>query len=480
VSTELLRRIEAFSIDGDPAPNLSFAARLARENGWSRPFAERAVREYKRFVYLAMAAGHPVTPSVQVDAAWHLHLTYTRSYWQRLCAETLGQPLHHEPTRGGDAEGEKFHDWYAKTLDSYRRLFGEEPPGDLWPAAETRFGEDQRFTTVNTARNWIVPKVAAIRLAGGIAVALFAVVFATGCVGGAFDPFALAGTDYLGFLISAFVGTFILGILLCRQVKGRGYDSQNDFPELRWDQVAYLNGGAAGLLSATIARLVQTGMARISDDKKQIEIAGALSADASEAERFVQKQLPIDKTNIEQLPILTSQLERLYLAEWEQFHDGGLVLDGRRRFTAGLGIVLPMVIVFAFFGLQRLVIGIQNGKPVGFLMLTLVFAAFFLFVLVKAIPTRTRKGDQLLEGLKRNHRSLKTPGSVDSGVDAGLAVALFGTAALASGELAELGAWYPRTTHGDSSGCGTTSSSSGGDGGGGCGGGGCGGCGGGD
>ena len=44
--------------------------------------------------------------SEQVDAAWHLHLTYTRSYWDRFCKETLGQPLHHDPTRGGPAEAD--------------------------------------------------------------------------------------------------------------------------------------------------------------------------------------------------------------------------------------------------------------------------------------------------------------------------------------------------------------------------------------
>ncbi|MEK6230809.1 MAG: hypothetical protein N2A42_03075 [Luteolibacter sp.] len=33
--------------------------------------------EYKRFVALAMLAGHPVTPSEEVDQAWHLHLVYT-------------------------------------------------------------------------------------------------------------------------------------------------------------------------------------------------------------------------------------------------------------------------------------------------------------------------------------------------------------------------------------------------------------------
>jgi hypothetical protein len=58
----------------------TFAARLARENGWRPAQAARVIEEYRRFCFLAVTAGHPVTPSDAVDQAWHLHLTYTRDY----------------------------------------------------------------------------------------------------------------------------------------------------------------------------------------------------------------------------------------------------------------------------------------------------------------------------------------------------------------------------------------------------------------
>jgi hypothetical protein len=134
---ELWQRLEAFELD-DADAAYPWSQRLARENGWSHPLALRVAAEYKRFLFLACAAGHPVTPSEEVDAAWHLHLLYTRSYWEELCPEVLGRPLHHGPTRGGRQEGEKFHDWYQRTLESYRRFFGE-PPADIWPKAEERF-----------------------------------------------------------------------------------------------------------------------------------------------------------------------------------------------------------------------------------------------------------------------------------------------------------------------------------------------------
>tara|TARA_R110002096_G_scaffold13763_12_gene48482 strand:- start:664 stop:1452 length:789 start_codon:yes stop_codon:yes gene_type:complete len=134
----LWQRLAAFSLD-EAGVALSFSQRLARENGWSHSYALLAIEEYRRFVFLAMVAGHHVTPSDAVDQVWHLHLCYTRSYWEGLCGEVLGRPLHHGPTRGGAEEGRKYGDWYAKTLDSYRRHFGEKPPAQFWPAVAVRF-----------------------------------------------------------------------------------------------------------------------------------------------------------------------------------------------------------------------------------------------------------------------------------------------------------------------------------------------------
>lgn len=154
---DLWRSLEAFELD-DASASLTFTRRLARENGWDHTFAVRVVEEYKRFVFLAMTAGHQVTPSDEVDQAWHLHLTYTRSYWDELCGEVLGRPLHHGPTKGGQQEGDRFEDQYEQTLASYREAFGEEPPADIWPPCEIRFGEAADFVRVNRGRVWIMPK----------------------------------------------------------------------------------------------------------------------------------------------------------------------------------------------------------------------------------------------------------------------------------------------------------------------------------
>src|SRR6266481_5856255 len=154
---ELCRRIERFQLDSSEAA-LPFSARLARENNWPLGYAQRVITEYKRFTFLAVAAGHPVSPSEDVDQAWHLHLTYSQSYWKVFCPEVLGKPLHHQPTQGGETERDKFNDWYARTLESYEAFFGGPTPGDIWPSPEARRKESHNFVRVDLDRSWVIRK----------------------------------------------------------------------------------------------------------------------------------------------------------------------------------------------------------------------------------------------------------------------------------------------------------------------------------
>ncbi len=148
ISTDLWQRLAAYEIGPDGAV-LSFANRLARENHWDADFAKRVILEYKRFCYLAITAGHEVTPSDAVDQAWHLHLTYSRDYWDVFCRDVLQADLHHGPTAGGTAERARYYDQYAATFRSYETAFGAPPPPDIWPGAQRRFKVDPRGRRVN-------------------------------------------------------------------------------------------------------------------------------------------------------------------------------------------------------------------------------------------------------------------------------------------------------------------------------------------
>ncbi|XOV94208.1 MAG: glycine-rich domain-containing protein [Bacteroidota bacterium] len=153
---DLWARIKKFEI-ADPQAEFPFLDRLARENSWTHEYSARAILEYKRFMFLICISEHPLTPSDQVDQVWHLHLIYSESYWKDFCRDTLRKAVQHGPTKGGEKEKAKYNNWYEATKDLYRNNFELEPPKDIWPPSEIRFGQI-RFTRVNLHTNWVIPK----------------------------------------------------------------------------------------------------------------------------------------------------------------------------------------------------------------------------------------------------------------------------------------------------------------------------------
>ncbi|VTT97410.1 Uncharacterized protein OS=Pirellula staleyi (strain ATCC 27377 / DSM 6068 / ICPB 4128) GN=Psta_4308 PE=4 SV=1 [Gemmataceae bacterium] len=475
--SELLSRIESFDIDGGRV-GLPFAARLARENGWSRARADRVVGEYKRFVFLAMTSDTPMCPAEDVDAAWHLHLTYTRSYWHRFCGELLGRPLHHEPTKGGPTEHGKHLAMYARTLRRYREAFGCDAPADVWSPADARFGDDLNHRSVNTSKNWVVPK-APVRAAAKLA-ALFAAVavLVPGCDGGP-NPFALVGAKFLVFLIPMMIGAVVLGRLIISNQRGPE-PAADETPDLDWEQVAFLAGGPARLTTAAASRLVADGSAAVRGDR--LVPLGAPRDGASEVERAVFAGLPVEKTTEAFAPVAKA-VHAAYDTPARQLEADGFLMSSGAKTRAWLLGATPFLVVVIGFALPRLLMGLSNGKPVDYLVLaTGIGTVVGLIVISAGVPRLTRRGEHALASLKVRHQELQIGTGWNGPSDAGLAVALFGTAALAASSISFLRDWYPRQSAASSGGCGTSGCGTGGcgGGGGGCGGGGCGGCGGGD
>jgi len=131
--------------------DFTFSDRLSRENTWKRTYSNRCIIEYKRFIYLSSISNTSLTPSDQIDQTWHLHLTYTQSYWVNLCRNILNTELHHGPTKGGKKELIKYKDQYQHTLNFYNNEFQEKPPQDIWPDLEKRFRNSQNFIRINSS-----------------------------------------------------------------------------------------------------------------------------------------------------------------------------------------------------------------------------------------------------------------------------------------------------------------------------------------
>lgn len=188
--TSLWRALAGMRIEPDGAV-LTFTARLAREQGWSWRHAKAVMAEYSRFLYLAVTGDRPVTPSQDVDEAWHLHLTYTRHYWDELCGRILGKPLHHDPTEGGAAQQAHFVDQYAATLARYETVFGAPPRPDIWPVPALRIAPPPR-------QRW--PRLVAAGMVS-LAAAACTTLAANGGAGGDVVPLVLVAVATLGLVI---------------------------------------------------------------------------------------------------------------------------------------------------------------------------------------------------------------------------------------------------------------------------------------
>ncbi|MDV7696684.1 hypothetical protein N6B72_07115 [Chryseobacterium soli] len=128
---DLWNRIRHFSLD-EPDVDFPFSKKLAKEEMWSLDFTQKAITEYKRFIYLCCIMPNGASPSETVDKVWHMHLVYTQNYWEEFCPDILQRKLHHHPSKGGFKENDKHQNWLSDTLRSYKEIFQQDAPGEIW------------------------------------------------------------------------------------------------------------------------------------------------------------------------------------------------------------------------------------------------------------------------------------------------------------------------------------------------------------
>src|SRR5688572_11622441 len=119
---ESFKKILAFDFD-QPLSEYGFSTRLARENYWTLDSTQKAILEYKKFMYLAATSPNMVAPSKAVDVVWHQHLVFTQSYTD-FCA-LLGKTIQHIPSTKNRFEEDKFRQAKLRTLELYKAEFGK-------------------------------------------------------------------------------------------------------------------------------------------------------------------------------------------------------------------------------------------------------------------------------------------------------------------------------------------------------------------
>ncbi|MCO5950817.1 hypothetical protein [Mucilaginibacter flavidus] len=125
---QLWQNILDFNLD-EPVSAYSFSTRLENENFWTVNFAQGAIIEYKKFMYLAAVSEYMVSPSPIVDVIWHQHLVFTQSY-DEFC-KVLGKKIAHVPATHHNTDFEKFKSAGERTGRLYTENFGPQPP-EFW------------------------------------------------------------------------------------------------------------------------------------------------------------------------------------------------------------------------------------------------------------------------------------------------------------------------------------------------------------
>ena len=502
--TQLYQRLQEFSLD-DPDAKFSFSKRLARENRWSLKYTQRVIEEYKKFAFLAVVADHPVSPSDPVDQVWHLHLTYTHSYWGEFCPNILQTPFHHLPSGGGASEKSKFDDWYTKTLASYHYFFGEAPPVDIWAPADIHVSQDVNFVRVNPQQHWILPKVSLSKFSlpkvsldslPNLSLNQYAIVFLllvlavtiTGCESLALvnspNPLNFTGPLFLRFYVLLTSAAVVLAYGLQWYLREPTSDPYGKSVYLHAYETGYLVGGQQRAIDTAIVNLVQDQHLRPVPKNRGLELVNPLLNKTHPLELKIENAVKIGENITQIRASVASATDHIR----DRLTDLNLLLTEDQAKSAQQYPALPVFAVL-LLGITKIIVGISRHKPVGFLIILCVMTAimglFFLVVPVK----RSRYGDTVLANLKVKHRMLQ---NTQNNSQLALAFALFGSRVLSQNGLQNLRKVFnPPSNSGNSSssgcsssdsGCGGSScggSSCGGGGcGGGCGGGGCGGCGG--
>ncbi len=130
VPTSLKDEVTAM-FGGANATTRAFASKIAKKLGWTNDFARRAIKEYKRFVYLGVIS-KSVTPSKVIDQVWHEHVLFTKGY-RDFCENVIEHDFDHYPEIITlEDQIDLFDETYHKTMNLYKQEFGVDASTDIW------------------------------------------------------------------------------------------------------------------------------------------------------------------------------------------------------------------------------------------------------------------------------------------------------------------------------------------------------------
>lgn len=133
----LWEKIEGYHIGPEKTP-IGFSTQLSKEARVNMMTAGVIEYEYKKFMYLCAVQDQPVSPSSLIDKAWHLHLTYSKDYWEDFCENILGKKIHHQPSDGTATDQDQMKANFEFTQTLYKEEFNEPMPENIWFADQLK------------------------------------------------------------------------------------------------------------------------------------------------------------------------------------------------------------------------------------------------------------------------------------------------------------------------------------------------------
>lgn len=275
-------------------------------------------------------------------------------------------------------------------------------------------------------------------------------------------PFDLTGPAFLKLYLVLLVTATLLAMLLPRLLRPEGREHQ----VTDQDQLAYLAGGRLRLVDALLSRLIASGAMVIDRTAKLMPQFVTNSANAAEVRSvFGYGSGPTSWADLVRRVRGYADRVEEQLVRTDQMMTNGAAWQLRLMQTVPLALLI-------LFGSIKYQVGVARDKPVGYLTGLLIVTAVITVFRLAAIDRRTRAGIAAVRHARQRLERLRRAPTTQ---EAGLAVALFGTAVLAGSALDDYHQLRAATSGG---GDGGTSADGGGGGSSGCGGGGCGGCGG--
>ena len=385
----LWQNILGFDLDY-PLSEYGFSTRLETENNWTFNFAQDAIIEYKKFMYLATVSDTMVSPSEIVDVVWHQHLIFTQSY-ESLCT-ILGKKIEHIPSTHNRSDYNKFKQAKDHTQKLYKEHFGEQP-AELWEYPDI-YGP-------LLMKKWYIGTDNIIKtgVLSFFPLLLIIYYFLRPVYVNIYNPYFVMG--YLLLLVLAFIGLTSYNFTKFAALIN-SWSGKNFMLNLSPLELVYLKGdNVKDIINGVINQLVKEN--RISVTSGNTLSANDMSGIKTPMELCIMETIRENNGKI-MYPALLKQLTSKPI-----FNKTARAMEGYKKHVSRSSFFIRLFIlnfsilyVVLLLGVVRITTGMVREKPVVFI--TLIVIGYLIWMIIFLHRFKTRMGTSAIIQFYKNKR----------------------------------------------------------------------------